>query len=70
MVPSYLDPAFLFKVVQGTLTGLVWSYIDGTISTGDKEFQELSKVTEEKFESKSREYINLKFPGMENSETS
>lgn len=46
IVPSFLDPAFLFKIVQGTLTGLVGSYADDTKSAGDKEFQESSKVKE------------------------
>ena len=56
MTPTVSDSALFFKTVHGKLCGILGSYVDDTITAGDVEFQEESKITENKFESKKREY--------------
>lgn len=65
MTPTFSDPALFFKVIHGQVTGLIGSYVDDTISAGNNDFVELSKLTEHTFDSKQRKYDTFKFSGME-----
>lgn len=65
MVPTFSDPALFFHSIKGEVQGIIGSYVDDTISTGNDDFVESSKTIEKTFESKPREYQNFKFAGME-----
>lgn len=65
MTPTISDAALFFKCIDAQLRGIIGTYVDDTISAGSTEFDMESKITEEKFESKIREYDNFKFAGME-----
>lgn len=65
ITPTLSDTALFFKLTTGFLSGLFTTYVDETLSAGAKTFDNESLCTEQKFESKEREYSNFKFPGVE-----
>lgn len=65
MRPTAGDLALYTKTVHDGLACLLGTYVDDTIATGPASFDEDSRLTERKFESKRREYDNVKFAGIE-----
>lgn len=63
------DLSLFFKVVDTALSGAVVTDVDDTLSAGSSKFEEESKVTERTFESRSREYDNIKFSGVKSDTT-
>ncbi len=59
------DLSLFFKVVHGKLAGITGAYVDDTLGAGDEDFQKESEKTQEKFESKPREFDNFVFAGIE-----
>lgn len=56
--------ACFIKKTQWKLSGVVDSYVEDTISIGDRSFNEESKLTERVFESNPRTYISFVFAGI------
>lgn len=65
MTPTLSDSELFFKVINGEISGLIGTYVDDSISAGNKTFEECSTITGKMFESKGRQYHNFKFAGME-----
>lgn len=55
----------LFKLVRGTLKGVVGTYVDETLFACNSDFEDDAMKTEEKFESKERKYENFIFAGVQ-----
>lgn len=53
-----------FRYVNNTLQGMVATHVDDTLSAGNKTFQEMSKITSQRFYSKPRNYDTLSFAGV------
>lgn len=65
MRPTASDLALYTKSVRDGLACLVGTYVDDTIATGPIEFDGESRLTERRFESRNREYDNVRFAGVE-----
>lgn len=65
MVPSYGDLTLFVKWVHGKLGGIKGAYVDDSLVTGTKRFDEESRATERRFDSKPRVYNNLTFSGIQ-----
>lgn len=50
MMKTAEGSSFFFRIVDGKLRGMTGAYVDDTISTGDKTFEEESKMTGERFQ--------------------
>lgn len=64
MESTVSDKSLFFKLVQKKLQGLMGTYVDDSLLAGDDEFLKLSEKTIEKFESKEREFDNIRFAGV------
>lgn len=65
MAPTISDATLFFKCIDGQPRGVIGTYVDDTISAGNKDFENETKITEQKCDSKNREYDNFKFGGIE-----
>lgn len=65
MTPTSGDLSLFFKVVKGKLCGLTGAYVDDTIGAGDAQFEQDSKATGLRFQSKDRENDNFQFAGIQ-----
>ena len=54
-----------YKTLKNSLTGLCVTYLDDVLKSGNEEFSNFVRKTEETFECKSRDYDNLQLAGME-----
>lgn len=63
MKPFRLDPALYYILSNGFLKGLSGSYVDDLIRCGNKEFRELSKKTNERFEMAEESKLPSEFTG-------
>ena len=52
-------------MVNGMLAGLTGAYVDDSIGTGTAEFEKHSEKTQERFDSKPREFNNFTFAGIQ-----
>lgn len=59
------DLYLFFKVVDGKLRGMTGAYVDDTIGTGDRVFEEESEMTGERFQSKASEMDRFQFAGIQ-----
>lgn len=57
------DEAVFMKLMRDTLEGMCVTYVDDLIQAGSRNFHEKSKVTENSFQCKKREYDNIQFAG-------
>lgn len=64
MVSTYSDPALYYKKNGEDLMGLRASYVDDSLLAGTKPFQELSKLSTTKFQSRAPEFLPTKFAGI------
>lgn len=58
------DMALFFKAAQGRLSGIMGTYVDDTVSVGTSSFLKASKATDDRFETKQREFDNTRFAGV------
>lgn len=58
------DLAFFCETTQKVLSGIVGIYVDHIVATGNEDFEEKSKVSEKRFESKLRTYVGFVFVGI------
>ena len=65
MKPTTLDPALYAKKMHEKLKGLCATCVDDTLQAGDKEYQEMTKMTLEKFKCRERGFDNVQFSGVE-----
>ena len=65
MVPTTLDPALYSMKIQDALMGLCATYVDDTLQAGNTMYQEMTKLTLQKFKCREREFDNVKFAGIE-----
>lgn len=65
MKPTSGDLEMFTKIVRDNLACMVGVYVDDTISTGPPEFEEESRATERKLESKGRSNDCFNFVGIE-----
>lgn len=56
--------SLFYKHIQSTLKGLVATHVDDNLSTGNKQFENETRVTSKKFDAKPRTYDNLTFAGV------
>ena len=59
------DLSLFFKVVHGKLACITGAYVDDTIGSGTNSFEKESRLTEQRFRSKAREYDSTTFVGIE-----
>ena len=64
MQPIETDPSLYIKLCNGQFSGLLGSYVDDCLLGGDKEFQNLTEKTLERFDSRPREWDNVEFLGV------
>lgn len=57
------DLVWFVKIEYGKLTGIIITYVDDTISTGDKSFQKESIRTEQVIHSETQQYDCFEFAG-------
>jgi len=65
MTPTVGDMSLFSKCIDNKLAGLIGTYVDDSLICGNKEFEDLSKITLAKFESRERDYDNTKFAGFQ-----
>ena len=65
MRPTAGDLSLYIKRTHDELEGMVGAYVDDSIGTGTKQFEEYSKLTEQRFQSKPRETQRFTFAGIE-----
>lgn len=65
VTPTSLDMSLFFKGLKGKLSGLTGVYVDDTLGAGNDVFLKEANMTQEKFESRAREFDNFTFAGME-----
>lgn len=63
--PIARDLAIFTKSIKDCLRGMVGVYLDDTMATWMREFDEASRLTERTFDSKGRSYDNVSFAGIE-----
>ncbi len=57
------DMSLFFKRAHKSLRGLLATYVDDTLCTGTRDFERDTSKTEQKFETKKREYGRMRFAG-------
>ena len=65
MSPAAGDLSLFFKMVNGQLAGMTGAYVDDSIGTGTPDFERESEKTQERVESKPREFDNFTFAGIQ-----
>lgn len=65
MAPTAGDLSLFIQVVNNQLQCAMGTHVDDTLSTGNKRFEEESRLTEQKFDSKARSYRKFTFAGIE-----
>lgn len=65
MRPTTGDLSLFFKVVESKPKGMTGAYVNDTIGTGDDVFENESKKTEYRFQSKLRENDKFQFAGIQ-----
>lgn len=61
-VEKYMS--LFFRRARGQLTGIVASYVDDTLSCGDKSFSKLTEKTPDHSEVKDRKHTNMRLSGV------
>lgn len=64
MCSTAQDISFFFKKASQKLKGLIGTYVDDTLFTGDQDFLNHSEKTSQRFESKDREFDSTRFAGV------
>lgn len=64
MAPLTADPSLYDKMGPDTVDGLLGTYVDDSFLGGNEEFQEHTKKTLQRFDSKPRVWDNLEFLGV------
>lgn len=64
MATSAANMSLFFKNVSGQLKGLMATYVDDAVCTGDADFSKLTEKTSQMFETKPRSFDNLRFAGV------
>lgn len=64
MRPTAGDLGLYTKVIGKGIAGMIGAYVDDTIATCPPQFDRESRATEKKFESRGREYDDVKFAGV------
>ena len=59
------DLSLFFKVIHDELSGITGAYVDDTIGAGTPAFENTSRLTEQRFQSKEREFDSITFAGIE-----
>ena len=65
MESAISDAALFYKKLGEELIGTCATYVDDSLHAGNEKYQEITKITEEKFKCKNREYDDLQFSGLE-----
>ena len=65
MVNCTGDLSLFFRRDGDSLSGVTGVYVDDQIHAGSPKFEEESRLTEQRFQSKPREYDNFKFAGIQ-----
>ena len=65
MRPTAGDLSLYIRRIHDELEGLVGAYVDDSIGTGTTDFENESRITEKKFQSKPREMDRFTFAGIE-----
>lgn len=64
MKTSTSDLSFFFKRVKDNLSGLVETYVDDTIFSGNSEFAQETNITDKRFTTKPKIWDNFRFAGI------
>ena len=65
MIPTTINSALYSKIVDNRLVGLCATFFDDTLQAGDAKYQEITKMSLQKFKCRDHEYDKTQLSGVE-----